>query len=311
MKHYLQHIVALLIISSLSVQVAFPQSTDWSVPADKQGKLCHFEFDDLTRASGKELFDKNCLSCHGTPGKANFQALVPPPGDPASEKFQNDSDGELHYKIAEGRGLMPSFKNVLSSNEIWDIVSYIRSYHPGYKQIVGEELVFTGFKGELLMNLIFHQDEKQVVIRLQDKTAQGIAPIAGAGVKLFANRYFGSLLVDEEKLTNNEGKAVFTLPGNLPGDTLGNISITAKLSNEEAFGSTTIDTLLAFGTPVHPVSLRAKRAMWNTFRMAPIWLLVAYFSVVLTVWGFIFYVLFHLREIYFIGKAEEEKLKSE
>jgi hypothetical protein len=45
--------------------------------------------------------------------------------------------------------------------------------------------------------------------------------------------------------------------------------------------------------------------MWNSNRKAPVWLIISYFGVVLSVWGFIFLVLFRLRTIYNEGEDEE------
>ena len=86
---------------------------DWVVPENRKARLSPFAFSDETRIEGEKTYATNCLSCHGTPGKNNVINLVPPPPDPAADKVQKNLDGEIFYKIAEGRQQMPSFKNIL------------------------------------------------------------------------------------------------------------------------------------------------------------------------------------------------------
>ena len=118
------------------------------------------------------------------------------------------------------------------------------------------------------------------------------------------------LQLDEEKLTDNSGKAVFAVPEGLPGDTAGNVSLSARFTDEQTFGSVSMDTVLRAGAVTVPVSLTAKRAMWNTVRKAPVWVILAYGLGVLAVWGFILLVMLKLRDIFTVGTALQERLRS-
>jgi hypothetical protein len=83
------------------------------------------------------------------------------------------------------------------------------------------------------------------------------------------------------------------------------IRLHAVLTDEEQFGTVETDTILAAGVPTHPVSLTAKRAMWNVVKKAPAWLLIVYPLGLLTVLGVILYILLQLRTIFYLGKKEE------
>ena len=106
----------------------------WVVPEEAKGKVCPFQFTPETVKSGENVFQKNCKSCHGDPGKQNWAKIVPPPGDPASAGFQGQTDGEMFYRITTGKAPMPQFGNVLSDEERWHVISYIRSFNSGYVQ---------------------------------------------------------------------------------------------------------------------------------------------------------------------------------
>jgi len=42
------------------------------------------------------------------------------------QRAGHHSDGDFAWKITNGRGDMPSFKDPLAENQIWDLVNFIR-----------------------------------------------------------------------------------------------------------------------------------------------------------------------------------------
>jgi cytochrome c5 len=278
---------------------------DWVVPEDKKSKLSNFEFTDEVRASGEDIFSTNCALCHGQPGKNNFVPLVPPPGDPASTKFQANTDGEFFYRINEGRGAMPSFKNILTNDQVWSVISYIRSFNSSYVQEVSKEIKRGAYEGEVSIQLAYKADKKLIeakVIGTKDNESEALE---GVEIKLFVERYFGNLTIDEDKLTNKDGIALFAIEKEIPGDAEGNLKLMAQLSDQEAFGLVTTESVIKVGTPTHAPSLVANRAMWNKMNKAPIWVLLSYSIAVLATWGTIFYILFQIKRIFMIGKETE------
>jgi hypothetical protein len=248
------------------------------------------------------------MSCHGTPGKSNFLNLVPPPGDPATEKIQRNNDGELFYKVTTGRGQMPSFKSVLTSDEVWNIISYLRSFNKSYSQLVKSVISSTAYPGATINMFIEHisSDTSIVVTAYADKESSRV-PVTDAGIKLYVHRTFGHQAIDEEKVTDKSGRAVFRIPEKIHGDSYGNISVSARFSDEDVFGTASKDTVLAAGIKIIPVSLVAERAMWNNVRKAPVWILMTYSLGVLIALSFILLVLIKIRDIYIVGKYLENK----
>ena len=236
--------------------------------------------------------------------KGNYLSnLVPPPGDPATEKIQRNKDGEIFYKVTTGRGPMPSFKNILATNEIWNIISFIRSFNGSYKQEIMPVITSSAYPGAVIkMTLSFNQADSSFILKASAIKENTVLPVSGAEVKLFVHRTFGLLPVDEVKTTDKEGLAFFKISGNLPGDTAGNVTVSARFTNEETFGSVSTDTVLSAGVKTYRVSLVAERGMWNNVRMAPVWLILTFTLGLLSAWGFIFVVLLKLRDIYIVGK---------
>jgi hypothetical protein len=52
-------------------------------------------------------------------------ALSPKPANWTSDKIKKETDGELFWKVSNGRGPMPPWKH-LPEKERWQIVNYIR-----------------------------------------------------------------------------------------------------------------------------------------------------------------------------------------
>lgn len=281
---------------------------DWVVPEERRGRLSTFPFTDETRKEGERLYKINCHSCHGDPGKNNYIALVPSPGDPATEKIQRNLDGEIFHKVLVGRGQMPSFRSVLTTDEIWKLVSYLRSFNKTYVQKVMQVITSAAYPGAVIsMSLTYTEAERLVTVRAVATSESGTVPVTNASVSLFASRYFGMLPVDEEKMTDSKGTAAFSIPADLPGDTAGNVSFSAKFTDEEVFGVVSKDTVMKAGAVTVPVSLVAQRAMWNTARKAPVWVILSYGLGVLAVWGFIIVVMMKLRDIFTVGTALRDR----
>lgn len=80
---------------------------------------------------GKDLWQKECKSCHGTKGLGDgpkAEKIDISCGNFSSKEFQSFTDGELFYITTIGRKPMPSFKEKLDDNEVWLLVNYMRTF---------------------------------------------------------------------------------------------------------------------------------------------------------------------------------------
>lgn len=88
--------------------------------------------DAATLANGRMQFGGNCASCHGYDGRtptAMGRSLYPPAPDLGSSAVQKYSDAELFWVVKNGIRLtgMPGFGRILSDQDIWALVHYVRS----------------------------------------------------------------------------------------------------------------------------------------------------------------------------------------
>lgn len=113
-------------------------------------------FEDRDLAAGQTLYAEHCASCHGAnlEGQPNWQTrnddgtLPAPPHDASGHTWHHDSQLLFDYTKLGGAGAlaargvtnfesgMPGLGDVLTNEEIWDILAYIRSTWPEEMQNV-------------------------------------------------------------------------------------------------------------------------------------------------------------------------------
>lgn len=107
----------------------------WTAPTEADTLTNPFSHDDADAlARGQETFVMLCAACHGDRGDgtgAAGQAWNPPPADFTSADVQSQTDGALYWKISEGNPpAMLTYKNMIDEEEIWQLVSYLRTFAP-------------------------------------------------------------------------------------------------------------------------------------------------------------------------------------
>lgn len=108
------------------------------------------ELDGRDISAGEVLYEEHCASCHGTSleGQPDWQSqnddgtLPAPPHDASGHTWHHDNQLLYAYTALGGedalaeRGItnfksaMPGFADVITEEEIWNILAYIRSTWP-------------------------------------------------------------------------------------------------------------------------------------------------------------------------------------
>lgn len=116
---------AITLVAGAAMTAAWAQG-EWKAPAEAKAMKNSVK----GVGNAKKNIETNCVTCHGPGGKGDgpaAAALPPPkPADWTSAKVASETDGELFWKISNGRGAMPPWKH-LPEKDRWEIVNYIRT----------------------------------------------------------------------------------------------------------------------------------------------------------------------------------------
>jgi mono/diheme cytochrome c family protein len=99
-------------------------------------------------AEGQQNFSHYCFACHGLDGQNTgvpfSDGMSPPVPSLASREVQSYSDGQLYWVIKNGLwpSGMPASRGVLTDEEMWSIVTYVRNLPRAGS--LGEPPAYTG-----------------------------------------------------------------------------------------------------------------------------------------------------------------------
>ena len=108
-------------------------SGGWTLPADAADTRSPLKVDELVLAIGRKVYADKCQKCHGEKGLGDG-----PDADPdhmqdmdltSAKRADRNPDGVVFYKVMNGRRSpkMPSFKDQLSTEQIWSVVAYVQT----------------------------------------------------------------------------------------------------------------------------------------------------------------------------------------
>ena len=119
-------------VMASSVKLSFAQAPDgkkWEAPESASELANPYKNDPKAPLEGMKIFSTICAVCHGEAGKGNgpaSAALNPRPANFLAAKVRNESDGAIFWKMSEGNPPMAPYKTLLTENQRWQLVAYIR-----------------------------------------------------------------------------------------------------------------------------------------------------------------------------------------
>ena len=121
-----------VIFVTANIAMAQKAGGPWTIPAKYKTMKTTVKAGDASIATvGKDLYNKNCKSCHGSKGlgdgpkSASLKTAIPSFSDKA---FKARTDGEMYFQSFVGRDEMPNFeKKITDEGDRWAVVAYIKS----------------------------------------------------------------------------------------------------------------------------------------------------------------------------------------
>ena len=121
----------LLVLALGLMSLTSSRQTPWVIDAKYKTMKNPVKADAASIAAGKELYNKNCASCHGKIGLGDgvkARTLETFPGDFSKPAYQNLPDGEQFGKTKLGRDEMPKYDGKIADEDIWHMVNYMRTF---------------------------------------------------------------------------------------------------------------------------------------------------------------------------------------
>lgn len=105
------------------------------VPTEFAGKSNPLAGEAAAAETGKQIYQTNCTPCHGEAGMGDGPAAksLNPPPLPLATEMDQISDDYLFWRISDGGGMapfrsaMPAWKGILSEEQIWQVVAFLRT----------------------------------------------------------------------------------------------------------------------------------------------------------------------------------------
>jgi len=131
--------LSFIVVAFVSIAVCTPQklasataaqdTQPWVVPAEAKKLKNSVPITGEVLTAAAPLYQQNCARCHGEKGAATGPEAKSLPKQPANladaKLIKSSSDGELFWKITNGRDPMPPFRQ-LSDTQRWQLVDYVR-----------------------------------------------------------------------------------------------------------------------------------------------------------------------------------------
>lgn len=120
----------------LGAKESFSQLPRWEAPVSASALKNPFFNNAAATAKGKITFELICLPCHGAKGKGDGPAgiaLNPMPQDLTSALVQKQTDGAIWWKITNGRPPMAPYQAIITDEQRWQLVNYLRQLKSGTK----------------------------------------------------------------------------------------------------------------------------------------------------------------------------------
>lgn len=122
-------LAALALAATIAASMApAPAGAAWKVPAEAAKVKNPVAPSKESVARGEAIYKASCLDCHGPQGRGDgkqAKGLAKRPADLAVH-LPHHTDGEVFWKVSEGKRPMPGFKKDLKEEQRWDVVNYLR-----------------------------------------------------------------------------------------------------------------------------------------------------------------------------------------
>ena len=149
------------------------------------------------------------------------------------------------------------------------------------------------------LNFVEIDSVKTIVAKAWEYGADGDEiPIEGEDMYFYVQGSFSLLNLGDEEL--DDGQCQVDFPVTLPGDSVGNVNIVARIEESRDYGTVEVRSAKDWGVPRIPVQVENRRGLGDTD--APLWMVYTLIVLLSVVWFHYIYILFVVHLIKKDGK---------
>jgi hypothetical protein len=138
------------------------------------------------------------------------------------------------------------------------------------------------------------------VFAYESDAAGSKLPVEGLDIIIGAERLYNILQIGQVQ-TDAEGKGSLEFPNDLPGDSSGMINVTARIEDNEIYGTVGSRQSLKWGIPVSYEIKPLTRQLWSN--EAPLWMIFSVFIILSAAW---FHFFLALNRLWKVKKATHQ-----
>jgi hypothetical protein len=180
---------------------------------------------------------------------------------------------------------------------------HLKAVFAGNKQMESADGEVTIKRARLEITPVKEDSLLTVKVKLIDLGTGTETPVPEVVLGVFVHRMFNPLKLGEGT-TDATGEATVEVQNNLPGDAKGNITLMAKLDENELYGNMEASVVQPWGTKVSDQVSALPRALWSPH--PPIWMVVTFTILMVVVWGHYIVIVVQLFRL----RKEEPHVKS-
>ncbi|MDE3211929.1 MAG: hypothetical protein KGM98_01740 [Bacteroidota bacterium] len=234
----------------------------------------------------------------------------PVPGVAVNVYFGTDNKGPLLGKVvtASNGAALVGFPPALKAT--WDSLDAFSVYADSDSGAGSEGLTaeLTIKKAILVVDTANVDGARSVTGELKEKKGNTWVPVKEIDMSLRIKRLLGNLSVGSNETYTSDSTGIATATfkrDSLPGDEKGNLTLVAKVDDNDTYGNLLGQKVVPWGVPTKiDNSFFKQRTLWSTRFETPIWLLFLAYGIGGGVWIVILYLIRQLVIIKKLGRQE-------
>lgn len=216
--------------------------------------------------------------------------------------FINDTSNVLLDKIrtnAQGEAIFVFADNPKVFKDSLGIMTFVVEYN-GSTSLKGANRKIDVKQANLDVSFFQKDTVKYIEVDVNaiDSDNQ-MSPISGLNILLYIKGTFSLLNIGKEK-TNENGKVEVEFPIDMPGDTVGVLTIVVKIEEDKLYGTIESRGTINWGIPV-PLVQEKHRGLGDTD--APLWMVYTLITLLSAVWFHYLYVILMIVKIKMVKKS--------